>query len=181
VSVERQDNGERWTFDAVPTEDYKTSISTTSHPVEEGAKYTDHAEEDPKLIDLQGVVSENPKESAFRSNANRRTLKAVEFFEGLVGVRVRITSQDLGTFENLLLTGYPHKIDASGGTVIRASFEQIKVAESRQVDIPPEQPPEDKSPEISDEQELGKKGTNEPGRFEKSRQAGKDAAEDVGV
>jgi hypothetical protein len=157
VTVRRQDNSKRWVFDATPTEDYQTSIEITDHPVEEGAKVSDHAEEDPLGVKLEGVVQARPPPTRFRPDLDNRVSRAISFFEDLSGTLVTLTSQELGTFEDMLLSAYPHTIDVTEGTVIQAKFKQVRIATAKTVRLPPKTPPPDKSSEFADGQDAGKK------------------------
>lgn len=174
VSVIRQDGEGTWTFDACPIEDYSTEIDVTEHPIEDGSKVSDHAEEQPLEIEVEGYVSESPFSDDFKADVDNRVNEALSFFRGLSGKLLTITSQKLGSFSDCMLTGYPHQVNVSEGIVIRASFVQVIIAESERVELPPERPKPERASSVSDEQDVGSQPTKEDrqGKWDQAQSEG---------
>lgn len=161
ASVIRQDGRGTWTFDATETEDFDPQIEVTDHPIEDGSTVSDHANAKPLTIRLPGLVTETPFADGFKATAPNRVKKAVEFFRALEGKLVTVVSQKLGSFENCLLTGYPHTVTVREGVVLQCGFKQITVAQSEQVELPPERIAPKHEASVADEQDVGRQATSE--------------------
>jgi hypothetical protein len=47
-------------FDATTNEQHDSTVTVTEHPIEDGATITDHIQNDPDGLQLQGIISDNP-------------------------------------------------------------------------------------------------------------------------
>lgn len=47
-------------FDATVSEQHKSTLTITEHPVEVGANVSDHAQKEPDAITIQGIISDTP-------------------------------------------------------------------------------------------------------------------------
>lgn len=47
-------------FDATVSERHRHELKVTEHPVEEGASVSDHAQLEPDVLDIQGIISNTP-------------------------------------------------------------------------------------------------------------------------
>jgi hypothetical protein len=141
-------------LDASLSETHARSADATKHPVEKGAKFTDHVQVNPDGLVIEGIVSNTPlsteqinryvqagglelETSAF-DDAPRGVPgyaeAAFEKLRALVGSEVPITVvTTMRDYENMVLTSLSVPRDASTGDALRftATFEQIIVVSNK--------------------------------------------------
>jgi hypothetical protein len=132
-----REDGETLTFDATPRLVFSPSVSVTDHPIEDGSVISDHAQAQPLLITISGLVSESPLAvGTTTSGGLARVQAAIEFLRACEGVLVSVVSDRLGTFENCLITRYPHEVTPKRSLTFDVELKQVRIAEAGLVEIP---------------------------------------------
>lgn len=153
---------ERIRFDAMVAEVHETTATVTSHPVERGANVGDHVRAQPRRLQLEAFVSDEPidvPESHMDgvtgsvqpldfdglggaqvlqfSAPFRRTRAVYEELDGLSvnGVVLKIETP-LRDYENVVLLRVSSPRTVRGGISFRIDVEQVRIAETDIVDLP---------------------------------------------
>jgi len=138
ASIER-DGFVVFRFDATVSEKHSRSATPTAHPVEDGADLTDHVRIEPRRLVLLGVATAVPFEEIERvPNRDRISFERLDDLLG-AGRPISIVTT-LRTYSNMVLSSVDVDRDARTGQAVFASltFDEINVAQAREVSIPPE-------------------------------------------
>lgn len=132
------------TLDAALSVRFSEKVTTTQHPIENGASPTDHARKEPEDCTIDGVLSSFPlvkTERDQRGELERGGGKgyAEEQYEILRGYAAKretltvVTAQR--TLENMMLTQLDRNVDASMGGVVRftATFKELRFVQTENV------------------------------------------------
>lgn len=132
---------ESLTFDAKITEEYTEDTNVTEHPIE--GSPTDHSQERPLLLEIEGVISESP----FSTQAmdlgegavgGRRGLAALQILRRSRGHSLTWVGTRLGVVVDLMITSIQASIPKTASTRFRVSLKQVSFAQTAIVDLPPE-------------------------------------------
>jgi hypothetical protein len=136
--------GELLTFDAKTTEDYQEAAEVTEHPIESGGFVTDHRQDRPMGVTIEGIVSESPFEGQSgpfnvleSALAGLRGLTALRYFREARHKPFRYISTRLGIQENLILQEIKTSIGSTQSTQFSLSFKQLTFPRSQTVSVPP--------------------------------------------
>ncbi len=113
----------------------------TQHPVEEGGSITDHVDNGPITIKIEGVVSDSPPidgsvlvpgDDALQSDA--ALAKLVEIRNDKRAITIETYR---GIHRNMIMTDLtvPEDPDTSGGLFFTASFQQVETATNKRVSV----------------------------------------------
>ena len=117
----------------------ENQIAVTEHPIEDGSVVTDHAQDLPRRITVEGIVTDTPFQgSALDAAFPGRSRRAREFLEGLVGVQVSIQTTKHGTFSPCLLQSWPFTDDGPSRLQTAMVFSEVQFGEVGHVSIPAE-------------------------------------------
>lgn len=127
-------------FDAIPESTNRRASDVTQHPVEEGSVIADHANVQPRELDLVGVVSNWP--TSILDWAARTSTYAHDAYEQLnmwMDNKTALTVLAVGDYyEAALLASLERGHDHTKGQSmhVHLSFKEIKVVSTRTVDAP---------------------------------------------
>jgi hypothetical protein len=163
------------TLDASLTETHTAEVETTDHPVEKGANITDHLRAKPRMVTIEGVVTNTPMPDS-GANAQNAETSQVRTPDGRVVFESRTPTQDatragaayrdllalragklitivtaLETFESMAITSIAVPRDARSGQSIRFILQAKEIV---QVSSATTQLVEDK---VKSKKKLGKK------------------------
>jgi hypothetical protein len=134
-------------IDAALSEGHKLSSTVTKYPTESGSKISDHIQNEPRAVTIEGIVSDTPigNVATVRANATASATGALDFLptdealaklEALWESREPVTVQTslVGgkTYESMALTDLDIPVDETTGHALRftAVFEQIKIVQN---------------------------------------------------
>jgi hypothetical protein len=158
TSIVRED-GTTLTFDAVPRLGFSPSVNVTDHPIEDGSVISDHAQAQPLLISITGLVSESPFTSTSSTGGAARVLAAIDFLKACEGQLVSVVSDRLGTFENCLVTRYPYDLTVKRSLVFEVELKQVRIATAGSVTLPVGTASEEVEDSAASEVDVGQQAT----------------------
>lgn len=131
------------TFDAKVAEDYDDSAIVTDFPLETGSSITDHRQEKPRTLTIEGIISESPFEGQAQDlgEANvggRRGLAALQYFERNRATLFTWVSTRFGAIPNLAVEQVKTSVPAQQATRFSLKLKQVAFAEAVIVEIPAE-------------------------------------------
>lgn len=144
-----------FTLDAAMTEKHSRKVTISKHPIETGAKPTDHAELDPRTYVVEGVFTNVPISDltqALRGLSDGTALdgsysKAMsDALDELLEMRQPMTiSTELRLYTNMVMTTLDLPRDPSIGEAIQfsATFEEVRFVQTQTIAL---QPPKTKVP-----------------------------------
>lgn len=138
-------------FDATLSESHDITAEITQHPVESGAKITDHYRVLPREITINGIVSNTPLTGLFSSvqgliSSAQRIGGALgltqeqespanqaydKIYKSMKDGELLVIATTLKEYRNMLITSFSTRRDATNGNVLNAtiSLKEIKIAE----------------------------------------------------
>lgn len=132
------------TLDATLDANLSHTLNVTDFPVEDGSSISDHAQKQPDVVTLRGVVSSTPLRivSLDALTGDARPRAAFEVLEELQNSKelVRIVT-DLKTYDNMALTtlAAPRRQDTTNALFFTATFRELRLVSSQIVQLPPEE------------------------------------------
>lgn len=163
-------------IDASVNEDHTSELDITENAVEVGAKITDHAQIKPKVLTMQGVISDSPLFGVpFIANilalvndisAFSGVSRSIDMYNQLVNLQENRSPftviTGLKQYTNMLLQNLVVNRTASTGKAIHftATLKQIRIAQSIVVNLPPTKAAASKIAQPTQDQ--GQNGTDTP-------------------
>lgn len=148
--------------DTVLSEDYSEDVFVTSHPTEDGSVVSDHAQRMPRVITIVAVVTESPMSAFNVVDGVQRVLDARGFLLGAIGQLITYQSDRLGLFENMMITGFPHRVEKARSLTFTITIKEVIIATFASVEIPAEAPVPVAEGGAPDEVDTGEQGTSTP-------------------
>lgn len=164
VTLIRARDGTAFTFDIATEEFYEPSITVTQHPVEAGVDISDHAQTQPLPFTIRVEQTESPFARVGGVSGPDRLIAALDFLRAAEGELLDVVTTKFGTLTNCLLLAYPHQVGVRLNLPIALRFQQVRVATSQAVLIPPEVPVVTEQVGFPDEQDVGVQATNDTNR-----------------
>lgn len=163
TSIIRAD-GERLTFDAVPSLDIGRQVIVSQHPRERGADATDHAQALGQVITIRGYIGEHRGRAA--QSAILRALDQI----ATTGEVVTVEGDRFGSRQRFVVAGFGQQFDPRAWVAVTIDLQQIEIVEPRTVEIPPGQPVPVAS-DLATEQDEGRQAGEEldPARDQRAR------------
>jgi hypothetical protein len=161
VTIIRQRDGLAFTWDKALTELYEPATTVTVHPVESGVDITDHAQPQPLAFTIQLEQTESPPATATGPDGPARVRQALDFLRSIDGELVDVVTTRLGTITDCLMRGFPHEITVLRKLPVTLRMQQVRIATSQAVIIPPEQPVPSEVTGFPDEQDAGAQATDD--------------------
>lgn len=185
VTIIRQRDGAALTFDKAIAEFYEPTTNVTAHPVEEGVEISDHAQPQPLAFTIRLEQTESPPASFSGPGGPARIRAALDFLRSIDGELVDVVTTRLGTIINCLMRGYAHEITVLRKLPITLRMQQVRIATSQSVIIPPELPVVAEATGFPDEQDTGVQATNDtnrqPAQEERDVSTARELLESVGA
>ena len=127
-------------IDIFSSEEHSVESDVTEHLVESGSIMTDHVRRKPRMLSIEGVVSDTPH-GDLRDRRSTDTLPSEDFrlymdeIQGEGTQIVVITS--VRVYENVVLKSFSETVNAQTGKSIRfkATFQQILIVETERASI----------------------------------------------
>lgn len=155
------------TLDAALRDRVGRKVTLTKHPIEQGVKPSDHAELEPRVYTVEGIITGTPiaeadqdarglsEDTPLDGSYAKATL---DFLDALIDSRQPLTiTTDMRHLENMVLTNLDDDRDSSTGEGVHfnATFEEVRFVQTQAVRL---QPPaaKDKT-KITGEDKQGKK------------------------
>lgn len=141
-------------LDASVSESHSSSVEVTRHPVEQGAKITDHRLENPDELTITGVISETPLPTSdvstelrtsegrqYQGRGQAAAGRVASAYQELLELKASETLLTvvtaLRTYENMCLTSLEVPRDAKTGRALRftAKLTQVRVVQNKTVQV----------------------------------------------
>lgn len=139
------------TFDATPSETHTSDVDVTQHPIETGAKVSDHILRKPQILRLEAVVTDFPLGLAGRSNITGHLLgnalgnknnegalgRAAEIYKRLERLQLAGTLAEvrtsLKTYKNMAIKSLSTPRTAATKNAIKfsAMLEEVRLVDSQ--------------------------------------------------
>lgn len=152
-----------FSFDAKTVEEYSEEADITDNPVEGGAVVTDHRQERPMILKIEGIVSESPFEGQAPDIGEdevggNRGLAALTYFRESKNFLVTWVGTRFGVVGDLLIQSVDTSVPKSQSTLFSITLKQVQFAYSTVVDLPREFRPKPPSQPLK---ECGRQATND--------------------
>ena len=159
----RRSTGERVEFDLWNAAEIDGAAQITEHPIEDGAKASDHAQADPRRYTLSVSVSETPLGDVPGARGEERVTEAIRFLDeiGRSGEGVQVEIPRVAVLEDLRLARWPGTMGVARSIAFELVVQEIEIAEVSFVAVPIEaiapraragnQPEEDLGTQTTDE------------------------------
>jgi hypothetical protein len=131
--------------DCTISESHEASVTVTKHPVEDGAKITDHARPEPVTLTIEGMVSNTPIASVFTTGGAIYSAGAQGPVQSAYKMLIDLHDNPrlidivtkLRTYHNMILTSLKIPRDAKTGDVIRfsANFQEIRTVQTQIITV----------------------------------------------
>ncbi len=158
VLVRRSDQ-DTWTPDVTVRIKIDRRWTTTDHPVEQGAKVSDHSQEQPDTIVISCILDENlPSPQQGGRTHLRRMVKWLEETGDAAEV-IDIRTRRLGLFRGYVLTAAPMPIDNVSRLELELELREVRIATATIVQISVETVTDDVATGAPDEVDAGEQGT----------------------
>lgn len=138
------DTGETRTFDGATSEDLSRSAEVTRHPVETGAKVSDHVVPNPAVFGVSLVVSENMHEGTggrgwTNVSGPARVREVHEWLDDTLrnGVLLKIQTSFGLTLYDYVIESYATNRDNKGQLVFQVMFAKIEFAQAVTAQLDP--------------------------------------------
>lgn len=154
-SLRVQSTGDTIYFEGVASERFAHSADVTDHPVENRQNVSDHRQQMPLRITVEGIITGHPlihdngrlvrgidPEAAIFGDpvttfGNARLLEAVRFFEANEDELVEYVSARTGVRRDLFIESFSYDIDNEERIVFEIELLEIIFGRSEIVDLPP--------------------------------------------
>lgn len=153
-------------FDSATNVRVTASDSVTRHPTERGVVITDHVQAEPLVVSIVGVFTESPLDSQVRGGGAtegldgvQRVRAAMDWLNAHRRQRLTLTSDDLDDLDDLVITRLPDEVGVQRQRVVALELQQVMVATTEYVQIPPEVPPAATTHAVATGVDLGEQGT----------------------
>lgn len=155
-------------FDAVANEQHERNLTITEHPVEEGAKVTDHAQKEPDQLTLNGIISDHPillnradlEPVIPGGDPENRAQQALDEFERLQETASLLTvDTEKKRYENMMIVGISVTMDAPRRYILDIG---LSLKEFRKATVESVEAPEPIEPVHKDRRRGGPKNTKPP-------------------
>lgn len=153
-------------FDSATSVRVTASDSVTRHPTERGVIITDHVQAEPLVVSIVGVFTESPMESQVAGSGATegldgaaRVRAGMDWLNSHRRQRLTLTSDRRDDIDNLIITRLPDDVEVRRHRVVTLELQQVMVATTEYVQIPPEMPPAATSHAVATAAELGEQGT----------------------
>lgn len=134
-----RDSGEALVLDAAITYTLAATIAVTEHAVEDGVRFSDHAQPQPATLAVRGIVTESPMVSQSDTGGRAHVQAALDFILAIQGERVTVVCDMFGTLESMTLSRWEAPKTKSLDLKFALDFKQVRVASVSYVTISPEQ------------------------------------------
>lgn len=126
-------------LDCTVSAQHSARVEATTHPVEKGAKITDHLRPEPETVSIEGLISDTPAnrlQPGVPGYAAAAYAKLLAIKDG--GVLVTLATE-LRTYTSMALTSLDVPRDATVGDALRfsATFQKIILVENKVTAIRP--------------------------------------------
>lgn len=146
---------DRLRFDGVLSENYTLAGNITDHPIERREDVTDHRQQLPFRVSVEGTITGSPmvyndnrpstRDSVLRGTVrdpipvfgDARLRSAVEYFERNQGELFEYVSVRLGVIRDLMLESVEYEVDNENRLVFQMDFKSVVFGRSEIVDLPP--------------------------------------------
>lgn len=130
-------------FDAKTVEEYVEDADITDNPVEGGAIVTDHRQERPLVLTIEGIVSESPFENQAPNigeadYGGNRGLAALKYFRASKPNLVTWVGTRFGVVSNLLVQSVKTSVPKTASTKFTIVLKQVEFAQAAVVSVPRE-------------------------------------------
>lgn len=155
-------------FDSTTEVHVSARTSVSSHPTERIGLVSDHAQNEPLLVSLVGVVTATPLSTQLDGggqggatqglSGEARERAAVAWLFDHRRQRLSLTRDRGEDLDDLILTNVPDVTAVLNRRVFSLELQQVLIAEAGAVFIPPEQPTAAAEPALASSQDLGEQG-----------------------
>ena len=131
------DDGTELFFDCTLSEDTADTVRITSHPVEQGAEITDHVQQQPVTLTLEGMKTATP---IFDAPEADRDIAFWEELRRLQGQRQPLTvSTPRRVYFDMLIESIrvPQTPEAGQAIRLTVDFKQLRIAQQQLTEVPP--------------------------------------------
>lgn len=156
-------------FDATVSERHQGKLTVTEHPVETGANITDHAQKEPDVLDISGIISNQPillniveqlQPSIPGGDPNNRAQDAYTEFQRLQDTAALLeVATEMRDYSNMMITSISVNREARTRNIldIGLSLREFKIASVETIEAP-----EPVEPVHKNKRKQGRKQTKKP-------------------
>lgn len=151
------------TLDATILESHEYSAEVTNHPIETGGFVTDHIYENPRIVSIEGHITDSPV--VFFTDLGGISKRSVEAHDQLVALyqsrNIVSVVTGLKIYSDMVIENltFPKNQQTGRKLEFRAQFKEIKTAQSQIIGIAEEKAAPDYKDKVSTSKDVGRQET----------------------